>query len=208
MIQHIYTYYWFLQRVFFYFSNSWFDRSNICFFAFYLYVFSWWNVNINDAINVWLKFVNFQNESLRRHKWKNSKIFWRVNSSQNNQSFVVFLLIFMRFIFKFFLFHYLFICVVVLMAVNESVFHVLRFYARRRHFFHIWKPVSLFFKHASRIVLNDIILHEFYKLIAKHDVYYVHIQILNVNKIKRFFNILTCSFVFLNYANSVYYKNL
>ena len=49
----------FAMCTFLFFSNQWFGQSKILFFAFGLYVFSQWNVYVNDDVNIWLKFSNF-----------------------------------------------------------------------------------------------------------------------------------------------------
>ena len=49
----------FAACIFFFFSNWWSDWNKKCFFAFHLYVFLWWNVSVNDDVNVWLRFSNF-----------------------------------------------------------------------------------------------------------------------------------------------------
>ena len=42
----------FAMCIFLFFSNQWFEWSKIYFFTFYLYVFSQWNIYVNDDVNV------------------------------------------------------------------------------------------------------------------------------------------------------------
>ena len=104
MIQCEHTYYWFLQRLSFYFFQI--DDLIEAEYVFLHFICTVFCDEMFVSIMIWMynwNFQTFQNESLCKCKWKNYKISKSVDLSLwNNWLFIKFFLIFMRFIFNFF----------------------------------------------------------------------------------------------------------